>query len=463
MALKRDDIVIRFGGDASKFQKVAKSVKATANDIKGRFGEVGNAIGAFFSRTLAGAVTGVGAAFSYLAKSALSTADAIAKTADRVGVSIEGLQRLRYAAKATGVEERTLEMALQRFARRTGEAAQGTGELVKEFERLRIPLRDANGNMRTTEEILLDYADAVQAAESDQEKLRLSFKAFDSEGAALVNTLRNGSEGMRDLMERADELGLVIDENTVRASERLNQAWEDFTTRVSVGFKKAVLEVVGAMDRLAGNYRTVESLEAALEEKRGELDEQRKKRDESFTKFGEVYHQNRMGNIAQEIAQLEQQLDTMQALEKMQKSLIDTTASAQSQAAATSAKTRSKSSAEPEDWRDKTPEEIAAALNDFRAGRITGVELGERAGLQPPGTAKATPYGAYGTESNTASGAIADGGAVTVGSDLENLNQQLMDWFVTHEYVIKVRPELVGLEGIEAAARPAAYQAGGRE
>jgi hypothetical protein len=45
----------------------------------------------------------------------VSAADAIGKTADKMGVGVEVLQELRFAAKASGVEQQTLDMALQRF------------------------------------------------------------------------------------------------------------------------------------------------------------------------------------------------------------------------------------------------------------------------------------------------------------------------------------------------------------
>jgi hypothetical protein len=43
-------------------------------------------------------------------------------------VGVEGLQELRFAAKASGLEQQTLDMALRRFTRRAAEAAPGTGE-----------------------------------------------------------------------------------------------------------------------------------------------------------------------------------------------------------------------------------------------------------------------------------------------------------------------------------------------
>jgi hypothetical protein len=57
----------------------------------------------------------------------ISAAAAIGKTADTIGVGVEALQELRFAAKVSGVEQQTLDMALQRSTRRAAEAAHGTG------------------------------------------------------------------------------------------------------------------------------------------------------------------------------------------------------------------------------------------------------------------------------------------------------------------------------------------------
>jgi hypothetical protein len=67
-------------------------------------------------RTLGGALLGaatVGGLGALIDRS-ISAADAIGKTADKIGVGVEALQELRFAAKASGVEQQTLDMALQR-------------------------------------------------------------------------------------------------------------------------------------------------------------------------------------------------------------------------------------------------------------------------------------------------------------------------------------------------------------
>ncbi len=87
-------------------------------------------------------------------KSAIEAGDAIAKTADKVGVSAAELQELRFAADQSGVAANQLDMALQRFARRMGEAAKGTGELYKTTQQLGIQFKNADGSYQSTVQLL---------------------------------------------------------------------------------------------------------------------------------------------------------------------------------------------------------------------------------------------------------------------------------------------------------------------
>jgi hypothetical protein len=76
-------------------------------------------------RTLGGALVGVATVGGLAALVDRSISAAVGKTADKIGVGVEALQELRFAAKASGgVEQQTLDMALQRFTRRAAEAAQ---------------------------------------------------------------------------------------------------------------------------------------------------------------------------------------------------------------------------------------------------------------------------------------------------------------------------------------------------
>jgi hypothetical protein len=74
-------------------------------------------------RTLGGALIGaatVGGLGALIDRS-ICAANEVGKTADKIGVSVEALQELRFAAKAPGIEQQTLDMAPQRFTRRAAD------------------------------------------------------------------------------------------------------------------------------------------------------------------------------------------------------------------------------------------------------------------------------------------------------------------------------------------------------
>jgi hypothetical protein len=144
--------------------------------------------------------------------------------------------------KASGVEQQTLDMALQRFTRRAAEAAQGTGEAKDALAQMGIALRDQNGNLRRSEDLLGDVADAFARIEDPAERVRLAFKLFDSEGVALVNLLSDGSDALDEMRERARDLGIVLDEALVRDAERARTELDTLAQVISANLTRAALE-----------------------------------------------------------------------------------------------------------------------------------------------------------------------------------------------------------------------------
>ncbi|GAB5376472.1 MAG: hypothetical protein AcusKO_29340 [Acuticoccus sp.] len=67
---------------------------------------------------------------------------------------------------------------MQRFSRRVGEAAKGTGVLVGDLSALGISLTNADGSMRPLVDVFADYAQGIKEAENQQEALRLAFQGI---------------------------------------------------------------------------------------------------------------------------------------------------------------------------------------------------------------------------------------------------------------------------------------------
>lgn len=186
---------------------------------------------AVFSKTsalISGLAAGGLAAFINSQSQAI---DSTAKFADRIGMSTEGLVALQHAAELTGVATNSLQMGLQRMTRRIAEAAQGTGEAKDAIRELGL---DAGELSRMKpEQAFAKIADKMKLVATQGDRVRLAMKLFDSEGVALVNTLALGSDGLADMREEAEALGLTFSRLDAFKVEAANDAM----SRVGATFK----------------------------------------------------------------------------------------------------------------------------------------------------------------------------------------------------------------------------------
>ena len=205
----------------NELAKVGKSVGNVQGKVKGLSNEFG-----LYKKAL---VVGGAVAFTHEMNKQAEAMDRIGKTADKVGLTTDELQEMRFAGEQTGVAVNNLDLSMQRFSRRLGEAAKGKGELVGTLDEYNISAVDAEGNTRRNVDVLGDLADAIKNSKSEQERLRIAFKAFDSEGAALVNTLKNGKEGLDAGREAAHRYNQVVSVDSIRAAEDYNDAMGKLT------------------------------------------------------------------------------------------------------------------------------------------------------------------------------------------------------------------------------------------
>ncbi len=180
------------------------------------------AVGAQIAKMGAAMTAATVAAGIALTKTSMANVDALAKTADKIGITTEALAGLQHAAELTGVSTETMNMALQRMTRRVAEAAMGSGEAVKALKELRI---DAGALVKLPLDQQMEIvADAMQGVETQADRVRLAMKLFDSEGVALVNTLAGGSEGLREMAAEAGHLGIAISRVDAAQIEAANDA-----------------------------------------------------------------------------------------------------------------------------------------------------------------------------------------------------------------------------------------------
>lgn len=182
-----------------------------------------------------------------IAKTA-AAADSSIKAADKLGVEVEALQELQFAAKRAGVDVGTLRMALQRMTRRVAEAAQGTGEAKAAIAELGLDAK--NLSRLSPDQVLMEIAGAMEGVTTQSDRVRLAFKLFDSEGVDLVNMLQDGRRGMQDLRREARLLGNVMGETDARAAEQLVDTVTDLK-EIAGGLTNTIaFALISEIDRL---------------------------------------------------------------------------------------------------------------------------------------------------------------------------------------------------------------------
>jgi len=252
--------------EVKKFADTARrETKDAAQKMEKSVGKAGNSIVASFKKMSGGAKLFAGVVASAtvvslgnMIKRTIEAQDRIGKLSLRLGESTEFLSEMAFVAERSGVSVETMNMAIQRANRRLAEfAATGKGPAAEAFKQLGIDVRNADGTMKTFEQLLPELADAFQDIESEAEKTRLAFQLFDSEGVSFLQILKGGSSEIEKLRQKARDLGLSLDKDVTDQAAAANDALTDFSASIQ-GLGNAVIPVIlPALTSLANTFTKV--------------------------------------------------------------------------------------------------------------------------------------------------------------------------------------------------------------
>lgn len=230
-------LVVKLEAETAKYQSELEKAKRQLAGFDKSVNETAKRIGAGVGAAAVGAAVG----FAAMVKSAIDAADEMSKLAQSTGVSTEALSQLQYVADLSGVDD--LGGSLAKLNKTIGEAAEGGKAQTEAFARLGISVRDAEGNIRSTEEVLGDVADAFASTEDGAAKTKIAMDLFGRSGAQLIPMLNGGRAGLAELRAEADAFGLTLDGRVAQAAERVN----DNLTRLSKLAEGFALQSAAAM------------------------------------------------------------------------------------------------------------------------------------------------------------------------------------------------------------------------
>jgi len=183
-----------------------------------------------------------------LTKNVADSFDKVQKFSDRIGISTEAMSKLNHIADLSGISTQAMGTSIQRMTRRISEASVGTGVAVKALEELGISV-DSIKNKKPDEQFA-DIADAMHGMEKQSDKVRLAMALFDTEGVSMLQSMKDGSKGIKEMGDEAEKLGLVISGDAGEAAANFNDSMLRMSSSIKGISNTMAVELMPVMTRV---------------------------------------------------------------------------------------------------------------------------------------------------------------------------------------------------------------------
>lgn len=227
--------------------KMDPSVKKAFGDAQKRIGgmqkNIGKALktGAKVAAGFGAAVVGIGASAFAATMKVTDGFDKIAKASSKLGVSTDAYQEMNYWAGQNGIEHGQFEKAVGRLNQRIGLAMDGNDKYAGALNQLGVNLDDVRDGTMTTEDAMAKSIQTLSEMESEHKKVALATDLFGVKLARdLMPALQDGSLSLEDAKKKAEELGIVVGEDSLRAAEAFNDTWDDLSSSIKVFGQKGI-------------------------------------------------------------------------------------------------------------------------------------------------------------------------------------------------------------------------------
>jgi len=193
-----------------------KSAKAM-QDLSKKAGEMGK-------KVAIGVTAAVGALGAMVMKSVEAT-DRIDKMSQKLGMTSKGFQEWDYILGQNGISIESMSAGMKTLTNMTDGLMNGNKKAAETFARLGLSMEDLQG--KSQEELFDITVKALQGVTDETERAALANDILGRSGQELAPLLNAGAGAVDELRKRAQELGLVLDEDAIKAGVKLGDTIDD--------------------------------------------------------------------------------------------------------------------------------------------------------------------------------------------------------------------------------------------
>lgn len=193
------------------------------------------------------AVQGLRSFYDYVGRQTQELVD-MADKADLAGMSMKEFQQSLFAARASGVSDKDFFSGIDKLASDISQASQKTTEFGELFRQNGLSIKQANGELITTKQALTDIMGLMQGA-TPQVQQRLA--QIVGVSASWIPFLKAGQDEFERLKQRAQDLGVIIDDATIVKAREFNAQWKEAVATWDLQFKASMASILPLLTQLA--------------------------------------------------------------------------------------------------------------------------------------------------------------------------------------------------------------------
>ena len=225
----------------------------------------GKAMAALYTGTVA-----VAAAIAKVTLNSVKYGDEIGKESQKLNMSTAGYQKWSTILEMAGTSIDSMSMGMKTFTGILDEASNGNADALLTLQKLGLGYEDFAG--LSVEDSLKKVVEQFQTMEQGAEKTQLAVDLFGRTGQELLPLLNQEVGSIDELFKSYEDLGLIISDDVISASEdladQLTLLKKSFKVAgVAIGsvFMPAVSSVVtGLLDMARGSATGAESLKSGI-------------------------------------------------------------------------------------------------------------------------------------------------------------------------------------------------------
>lgn len=220
------DILFGQGGSGGVVQKFIPQIAEITGLSNGAVIAIGS---------LAGAFAGLGFAGIESMKSLAETGEEIRKFSANTGIAPTRVQAFQFAAKAEGADPSIFGRLSSEISRAGDDFSEEGTKKREQLGRLGVNLYDRFGDLKPTEQVLLDIADGLDKLSPGLERNAAAARLFGESSKEVLPVLEN----LRRNLATSDEIGNTFSEHDIAMMER----WHESLTRISEEWHRFKLSV----------------------------------------------------------------------------------------------------------------------------------------------------------------------------------------------------------------------------